>query len=84
MLNAAYARKLAVEELEDTLRWGDLIDRNEDPRERTKDRNGKDCYLLRFIKGSVVVYSPNSILINGVKHKSVSDAKRAIQFNFVR
>lgn len=83
-MNIAYARKLAVEELEETLRWGNLIDFKEDPRERMKDKNGKDCYLLRFIKGSVVVYGPNSIMINGIKHRSVSDAKRTLQFNFVR
>lgn len=79
MMPIGYVRKLAAEELEDTLKFGGLVDSFDRISEKAKDSNGKDCYVLRFAGGTALVYSDRNIVINGIKTKSVREAKRLLQ-----
>lgn len=79
MMPIGYIRKLAAEEIEDTLKFGGFVDTFDRISEKAKDRNGKECYLLRFNGGNVLVYSDKNIVINGMKAKSVREAKRLLQ-----
>lgn len=79
MMPIGYIRKLAAEEIEDTLKFGGFVDTYDHISEKAKDRNGKECYLLRFNGGNVLVYSDKNIVINGMKAKSIREAKRLLQ-----
>jgi hypothetical protein len=79
MMPIGYIRKLAAEEISDTLKFGGFVDSFDRIGEKAKDTNGKDCYLLRFNGGSVLIYSDKNIVINGIKTKSVREAQQLLQ-----
>jgi hypothetical protein len=84
MQNVNWSRSVIAEELEDTLKFGGLTDNFGKIRTKVSDSKGKTFYSLPFNAGSVKIYGPKFILINGTVCKSVSEAKRVLQFQYVR
>ena len=73
-MNNAFARKMAADELRETICFMGLID----------EWHCKTFYTLDMSKsGKIKVYSPKFILINDVKLTSVSEAKRYIGKEFI-
>lgn len=83
-MNPAYYRKLASDEIRETLFWADLTTNWNEIKSKEVDSKGKTFYRLRMRQGEVHVYSPKVIYINGHKTHSVNEAKRHIQYNYVQ
>ncbi len=71
MANNHFLRKMASDELRDTLFFasGELV---------TKEK-GKDIVTLSVPNVTVVIKHNRNIKINGTNHKSISEAKRTLQ-----
>jgi len=82
-MNANYFRSLACEELCETLMWGDLVDDFGTFRSKEKDKREQTFYRLSMKNGTVLVYSPKSIFIDGQKLTSVAAAKVYLQKNYI-
>lgn len=82
-MNANYFRSLACEELCETLMWGDLVDDFGTFRSKEKDKREQTFYRLSMKNGTVLVYSPKSIFIDGQKLTSVAAAKVHLQKNYI-
>jgi hypothetical protein len=82
-MNANYFRSLACEELCETLMWGDLVDDFGTFRSKEKDKKEQTFYRLSMKNGTVLVYSPKSIFIDGQKLTSVAAAKVYLQKNYI-
>jgi hypothetical protein len=82
-MNNAFARKMAADELRETICFMGLIDEWH-CKTKEVDKSGKTFYTLDMSKsGKIKVYSPKFILINDVKLTSVSEAKRYIGKEFI-
>ncbi len=82
-MNANYFRSLACEELCETLMWGDLVHDFGTFRSKEKDKKEQTFYRLSMKNGTVLVYSPKSIFIDGQKLTSVAAAKVYLQKNYI-
>ena len=71
MANNHFLRKMASDELRDTLFFasGELVGKEK----------GKDVVTLSVPNVTVVIRHNRNIKINGENHKSISDAKRTLQ-----
>lgn len=83
MQNVNWSRSVIAEELEDTLKFGGLTDNWGKIRTKETDKNGKTYYMLPFHHGSVKIYGPRFILVNREACRSVGDAKRVLQLEYV-
>jgi len=83
-MNAAWFRKLASDELCETLMYGALAKDYKSIKTKETDNKGKTFYRLKMTGGEILVYSPKTIYINSHKCFSVSDAKKHIQYNYVQ
>lgn len=84
MQNLSWSRSQIAEEIEDTLKFGGLTDDWGKLRVKEEDRKQKTYYLLKFKGGSVKIYGPSFILVNGDVFRSVRDAKRWLQEQFIK
>ena len=82
-MNANYFRSLVCEELCETLMWGNLVDDFETFRSKDKDKKGQTFYRLSMKNGTVLVYFPKSIFVDGQKFTSVASAKVYLQKNYI-
>lgn len=71
-MNAAYGRKIASDELRETLMFCGLVDEYHC---KTKVTEGRAHYRLDTKVGPMYVYSSRSFVINGEKAKSLHEAK---------
>jgi hypothetical protein len=63
--------------------WGDLVDDFGTFRSKEKDKREQTFYRLSMKNGTVLVYSPKSIFIDGQKLTSVAAAKVYLQKNYI-
>lgn len=77
MIPLAYARYIAAQEIEETLKYAGLDGKhvNERIREKVVESASKTYYKLAFNHGVVKVFGPRNIYINDFKCKSTSEAK---------
>lgn len=75
MMPIAFLRSQTALELEETLRFGDLSEKNFCSRIRERVKSEKEYYKLEFKYGEIRVYGPRFILINGTKYKSLYEAR---------
>jgi hypothetical protein len=78
MISIAYLRSQVAQEIEETLKFGDLSDKFVFQRIRERVTETKPYYKLPFKHGEVRVYGPRMILINGVKYTSLYEARRKL------
>ncbi len=83
MYNNNWSRSEIAQELEDTLKFGGLIANWSNVRTKEHDAKGKSFYMLCFFGGSVKVYGPGFILVNNEVCRSVGEAKRLLQFEYI-
>ena len=80
MIPVAFARSQAAQEIEETIKFGglSLSDKKIYERIREKVSGDKPHYKLEFKHGSVKVYGSRFILVNKVKCKSVTEARKEL------
>lgn len=83
MQNVNWSRSLIAEELEETIKFGGLTDITGKLRVKEIDAKGKSYYLLKFNRGMVKIYGPRFILVNRDACRSVEEAKRVLQFDYI-
>lgn len=83
MQNVNWSRSIIAEELEDTIKFGGLADRWDKIRTKEVDSKGKSFYQLKFNGGTVKVYGPRFVLVNRDACRSVEEAKRVLQFEYI-
>lgn len=85
MIPLAYARSQTAAELEDTFRFAGLTYGLFFEKKRSKVVDGgKTFYRISFDGGEARIYGPKFIIINGVKFKSLSDAKKIVQKEYLK
>jgi len=85
MIPLAYARSQTAAELEDTFRFAGLTSGSFFEKKRSKvEIDGKTFYRIPFDGGEARIYGPKFIIINGVKFKTLSDAKRIVQKEYLK
>lgn len=84
MINAAYATKLAAEEIADTLIYSGLTSDYNNVIVKDKDPSGKRLYILNMRDGVVKVLGHKKIYVNGDLCKSANEAKYVLQMEYVK
>lgn len=83
MADINWSRSQIAEEIEDTIKFGGLTNNWGKLRVKQTDNNGKSFYLLPFSHGSVKVYGARFIMVNRDVCRSVDEAKRVLQLEYV-
>ena len=83
MADINWSRSQIAEEIEDTIKFGGLTNNWGKLRVKQTDNNGKSFYLLPFNRGSVKVYGARFIMVNRDVCRSVDEAKRVLQLEYM-
>lgn len=83
MTSLNWSRSQVADEIEDTIKFGGLTNNWGKLRVKEVDKNGKSFYLLPFNRGSVKIYGASFIMVNRDVCRSVDEAKRVLQLEYV-
>jgi hypothetical protein len=73
-MNNAFLRKLASDDLRETLMFCGLVD-SPDCKTKSVDSKGKTRYVFNTYIGDIIVYGHNSIYIKGKRFPSMNQVK---------
>lgn len=83
MASLNWSRSQIADEIEDTLKFGGLTSNWGKIRVKESDKNGKSFYSLPFNRGCVKIYGAGFIMVNRDVCRSVDEAKRVLQLEYV-